>query len=252
MISFYKTYTFIFLVLISCEINKVKDCLGASDNTITKEITVAEFDKIVVFDDINLVIKQGEEQKIILTSAKNYSDHISVLTKNETLILKNELDCELLKDYNRTFITVITNQLSYLKNGSNKTIKSEGVLMFPEITLVSESEDSDREIHRIGDFNLNINTDQLNIRSNGKSNFFLTGNVQNAAIKILDDDSRIEATHLKIENATVFHRGTNHLFLNIQNSITGEMRNTGNIYVSGNPSVINVKELFKGKLIKQE
>ena len=250
----YKTYFFncIFLLFINCEIDKAKDCLGASDKSVTKEITADEFDKIIVLDDINLVIKQGNEQKISLTTAENYADYVRAFTEDNTLILKNELDCELTKTYNKTFITITTNQLSYLKNGSNKTIQSQGILSFPKITLVSESEAMDREIYRIGDFNLTLNTQTLSIRSNGKSNFFLTGNTINADINILEDDSRIVAENLEVENATVFHRGTNHLFLNVQNSITGEMRSTGNIYLSGNPSVIDVKQLFKGKLIKQE
>ena len=108
---------------------------------------------------------------------------------------------------------------------------------------------SNQEYYNNGDFDLEINTENLRIIANGFSNFFLKGIVLNANIGLYAGDSRVEAADLVIQNLNIFHRSTNKMIVNPQQSITGEIRSLGDVISKNIPPIIDVVEYFTGALI---
>ena len=84
---------------------------------------------------------------------------------------------------------------------------------------------------------------------NNLSNAFLEGTVIDADIEFQSGNGRLEGENLVIENAIVFHRGTNDIIINVTNTLQGEIVSTGNVVVVSTPNQVAVSELYRGRLI---
>ena len=115
--------------------------------------------------------------------------------------------------------------------------------MFSESFLNPESETTD------GNFDLELDTQNLSVVVNGIAYFKLRGNTANLNLTIAAGDSRIEAENLIAESVVVSHRGSNDMFVNPQASISGVIRGTGDVISSTRPTAIDVAELFRGRLV---
>ena len=79
--------------------------------------------------------------------------------------------------------------------------------------------------------------------------FYLSGEVENLNINFANGDSRFEGENLIAQNVSVFHRGTNDMIVNPQQSITGSILSTGNVISVNQPPIVDVEEVFNGRLI---
>jgi hypothetical protein len=85
--------------------------------------------------------------------------------------------------------------------------------------------------------------------SNGLSSYYLNGTVNNLVLSFFAGDGRFEGENLMAQNIEVFHRGSNDMVVNPQQSITGSIVATGNVIAKNEPPIIEVEELFNGRLI---
>ena len=84
---------------------------------------------------------------------------------------------------------------------------------------------------------------------NGIAYFKLKGSSANLSVVIAAGDSRVEAASLSVQNVTLNHRGSNDLLINPQESLRGTIRGTGDVRSYNRPDIIEVQELYKGRLI---
>ncbi len=240
-----KKLAILFLVLIlGC--TKPSDCIESTGNIITREFSVTSFDKIKVFRGISLVITQGNIQKIEVKTGENLISDIDVKVEDNMLILKDNTSCNWVRDYGQTVIYVTTPTLTDIICKTEKPISSIGILTFPILRFNSIDL---TEGGGIGDFNFQIDNNQLVIESNNASNFYVSGKTKDFQANFYEGNGRIEAANLLADNINVFHRGSNDMILNPQIKMTGKMFSTGNI-ICKNPNVINeVVALFDGKVI---
>lgn len=238
----------VFLIL-SCNSDTSWDCVQAAGETISKEYVLSEFSKIRIEDDVTLYLKQGETQEIKLETGENLLGDISVTIEGETLIVKNKNSCNLVRDYGITKVFVTTPNITEIRNSSAYDVIGEGVLNFPQLTLVSNSSVGPETIRKSGDFYLNINCDQFQISANGQSVFYITGYSQKASLSFDDEMPRFEGQNLVIDELTVSQRSANKMIVNPQQSIIGKIVATGDIISHNRPPLVDVKELFTGRLI---
>ena len=100
-----------------------------------------------------------------------------------------------------------------------------------------------------GSFDIELDNERLSIVVNGITYFKLNGMTDNLAIAIAAGDSRIEAENLVAERVTLDHRGSNDVFVNPQESISGVIRGYGDVISVNRPAEVDVEELFDGRLI---
>jgi hypothetical protein len=239
----------LFLVCVGCDSEDVGDCVQTEGEIIRTEVEVAAFNKIEVFEKIDLVISQGESQKVEVETGSNLLNEISVEVIDGMLILKNENSCNLFRDYKATTIYVTVTDLNYLRHSGNFTVSSEGILNLNDLWLVSENQAKDPDVLTNGDFDLNLNVENLRITSDNYSHFFLQGEATNLNAFFAAGDGRLEARNLIVQNCDLFHRGTNKLIVNPQQSLKGEIYSYGDIISVNRPPVVRVNEHFKGRLI---
>ena len=57
---------FLFFLLVACNSENANDCLQKAGPLVREEITVDAFDKILVNRDIELIVKEGAEQRVFI------------------------------------------------------------------------------------------------------------------------------------------------------------------------------------------
>lgn len=242
-------FLLIIIVFSGCDSEDAGDCFQKSGEILQNEIQVEAFTEIMVFDKIKLFIEQGPEQKVVIETGENLMNEVSAEVMDGRLILMNENRCNLVRDYEITKIYVTLPDLTYLRHAGNIPLESIGTLELESLWLVSENQALDPEIHTNGDFNLDLKVENLRITNDNYSNFFLSGSVQNANFFFAAGDGRLEARDLIVQNYEVFHRGTNKLIINPQQSLKGDIYSYGDIISVNKPPVVDVEEHFRGKLI---
>ncbi|MAO11252.1 MAG: hypothetical protein CMC07_10300 [Flavobacteriaceae bacterium] len=245
-------FVIILTTFFGCDSDKGLNCFQAAGDIIQEEFTVDAFDKITVWERTQLFVKQGETQKVVVETGENLLNDIEVRVKDGVLNLRNNNGCNLVRDYGLTKVYVTTPNVSTIRNSSGLAVESIDTLSFPNLVLISEDQESEDAFHIDGDFKLDLQVRNLQIVANGLSNFFLTGTADKANFGIFAGDARIEAENLIIEELMLFHRGTQDMIVNPQNAIRGKIVSLGNVIAKNRPPIVEVEELYRGRLIFEE
>ena len=237
----------LFVYLFSCSSEDANDCLQTAGKIITQEVDVTSFTKILVNRDIELIIAQGAEIKVTIETGENLLNDIEAVVIDNRLELTNNNTCNYVRDYGITKVYVTAPSINDIRSSSQFDISSQGVLNYSSIRLISE--DFNEDVFAVGDFRLEVNSVNVVITSNKISSFYLSGEVENLDIGFYAGDSRLEGANLVAQNVSVFHRGSNDMIVNPQQSISGELRSTGNVIATNRPPVVEVEEFYTGRLI---
>ncbi|MFD2099377.1 head GIN domain-containing protein [Flagellimonas iocasae] len=239
-------------IFVSCNGDNVPDCFQNAGDTVRETVAVPEFSTITVFENLNVVLKQGEEQLVEIETGEFLFNDISVEVEGNRLILRNENNCNYVREYGLTTVYVTSPNISEIRSSTGLLISSDGVLNYPSLTLISESFTNPETETTDGSFDLELNSTTVRITVNGIAYFKIKGETENFNVFIAAGDSRVEAENLISQNVTINHRGSNDVFVNPQQSLTGVIRGTGDVISVNTPPMVDVEELFNGRLIFQE
>lgn len=178
-----------------------------------------------------------------LETGENLLEDFEVFIENNMLHIKNNGACNLTRDYDDSKIFVSHPDLKQIRNSSGFTVLGDGVIGLDTLALISDDLIEEDFFHKDGDFELVIDSENVLVQCSGLSNYFLLGSITNLDIRLLEGDSRLPLQEL--DNVTIFHRGTNDVFLAPQVSITGELRITGNLILSNVPPVFDVEAFLR-------
>ena len=234
--------------LISCDTENAPDCFQRTGDIIRKEVTVPNFTRILVNPNVEMVLKQGEESSVVIETGDNLINEVTARVEGDRLILENTNDCNLVRDFNQTKIFVTAPEITEIRSATQFDISSEGVLTYPSLNLVSEDFNEDTG-YTTGTFHLTMNNQNLRIIGNNIASYFITGEVVNLNVRLFSGTGRFEGADLISQNVQVFHRGSNKIIVNPQQSLKGEIRSTGDVISLNKPDIIEVEEFFSGRLI---
>ncbi len=241
-------YVVIGVLCFACNSEDAFDCLQTSGDIIQQEFPVADFDRILVNRDIELIVKQGANYEVIVETGTNLVDDIEVSVVGDQLILTDNNTCNFVRDYGVTKVFVTTPTLTEIRCSTQFEISSDGILAFDELRLVSENFNFP-DSFPIGDFKLQLDVEEFNVISNNISFFYITGEAENANINFSSGNGRFEGENFVVQNINVFHRGSNDMVVNPQQSLTGTILSTGNVISVNQPTVVDVQVEFNGQLI---
>ena len=247
----------VFLMLItfllaSCNGENVPDCFQNAGDLVRRPVDVAEFSTITVFENLNVVLKQGDEQQVEIETGEYLFNDVSAEVMDGRLILKNENSCNYVRKYGLTTVYVTSPNITEIRSSTGLLISSDGVLNYPSLTLLSESYSNPELETTDGSFDLELNSTTVRITVNGIAYFMLKGTTENFNVNVAAGDSRIEAENLISNDVTINHRGSNDVFVNPQQRLSGVLRGTGNLISVNRPPEIEVEQLFNGRLIFQD
>ncbi|MEC8832014.1 MAG: DUF2807 domain-containing protein, partial [Bacteroidota bacterium] len=83
----------IFLLLLSCNGDNVPDCFQNAGDIVRRPIEVSDFNTLTVFENLNVVLKQGDEQIVEIETGEFLWNDVSATVENNRLILRNENSC---------------------------------------------------------------------------------------------------------------------------------------------------------------
>ncbi len=235
--------------LISCNSENAPDCFQNAGDLKRVEVNVPSFVNITVFENLNLVLRQGEEQKVEIESGEFLLNDISAEVEDNRLVLRNDNGCNFIRDYGLSTVFVTSPDIEQVRSSTGLLISSDGVLNYPNLSLVSESFNNPETETTDGSFDLQVASETVSITVNGIAYFKLRGQTNIFSIGIAAGDSRIEAEELVAENVVINHRGTNDILVNPQQRISGVIRGTGDVISVNRPPEVEVEELFNGRLI---
>ncbi|UII80749.1 head GIN domain-containing protein [Flagellimonas sp. CMM7] len=241
--------TYLALFLIACNGENTPDCFQNAGDLVRETVDVNEFTNITVFENINLVIRQGAEQVVEIETGEFLRKEVSAQVEDNRLILRNENGCNFFRDYGLTTIYVTSPNIEEIRSSTGLLISSDGVLNYPNLSLLSESFAEPDAETTDGSFDLEVASENVSIVVNGIAFFQLRGTTTNLTLTLAAGDSRIEAKNLVAQNVSMDHRGSNDVFVNPEQRISGVIRGTGDVISNNRPPEVDVEELFNGRLI---
>lgn len=238
-----------FLLFTACDNEDAGDCFQTSGAIVQKEITITDsFDKILVNKDVELILKVGVNHEVIIETGKNLLNDVVADVLEGKLILTDNNTCNYVRSYGITKVYVTAPNITEIRSSTQYDVSSDGVLTYPNLTILSEDFGAP-DSYTVGNFKLQIDNVSFKLVFNNVSNCYISGQTDNLNISFASGDGRFEGANLLAENVVVNHRGTNDMIVNPQQSIKGVIRSYGNVISKNQPPLVEVDELFKGKLI---
>lgn len=237
---------------VGCNSESASDCFQNAGNIVRQEVDVPNFTKILVQENVSLILKQGEVSKVEVETGEFLRNDVSVTVVEDRLVVKDNNNCNFVRDYGITKIYVTSPNISEIRSSTGFPIQSDGVLAYPTLNLLSESFNDPTALTTDGEFDLELESENVTIVSNGIAYFKLRGATTNFSIVIAAGDSRVEAENLLAQNITLNHRGSNDLLVNPQVVLQGVISGTGDVISFQRPDTVAVEELYRGKLIFRE
>jgi len=243
-----KKYTALFCILllfVACDNDY--GCFKTTGTLVSQEFLVDPFDKIIVYEGIELYIKESLEQKIVVETDKDLLSGIHLTVNDRQLEITNNNDCDFFRNVGLTKVYIYVSNITHIRNSSTFPVHSIGVLNFDTLHLISEDYLSD--YFNSGDFNLEVNSQTINIVANGPSNHTISGLSETIHINFAGSNPRFEGSELLVKNATLFARSTNDILIKVSEKISGSLYSTGDVVLLKKPLIIDLKEYYKGKVI---
>ena len=210
------------------------------------------FDKIRIEDDVALEISQGTSHKVFIETGQNLLADIEVKLEGSTLVIRNTNSCNLFRDYPQVKAIVESPNISEIRNSSIGDVKSDGVLNFPTLVLISNTTGNVEDSRKSGDFYLEVQCERFEISANGFSRFFISGYAEDATIAFEDEVPLFEGRQLIVDDLVIFQRSANIMRVNPRLSIKGDIRGTGDVISVFRPPIVDVEEFYTGRLIFQD
>lgn len=237
------------MLILGCTPDQTGICFKGVGDVITDEVEVAPFSEIIVYERVKLFIEQGEQQRVVIETGENLREEVTAEVVDSRLSIRNNNSCNLFREYEVTRVYVTVTDLSWLQNSSGSAIETLNTLKQENLWLRSVNQENDLSIHTDGDFKLDLDVKRLRITNDNYSNYFLSGKVENFIAFFAAGDGRIEARELEVQHCDIFHRGTNKMILNPIQSISGEIRSSGDVICVNRPPQVDVESFYTGKLI---
>ena len=240
----------ILILIVSCDSENALDCFQRTGDIVRQEINVPDFTRILVNPNIEMIVKEGSITSVVIETGDNLLEEVSARVEGDRLILENTNDCNFVRDFNQTKIFVTAPNITEIRSATQFDISSDGTLSYPSLQLISEDFNEDTGT-TTGTFTLEIENESLGVAGNNITSFFIRGNTTSLNVNFFSGTGRFEGVDLIAENVRIFHRGTNKIIVNPQQTLRGEIRSTGDVISVNSPPIVEVETFFTGKLFFQ-
>ncbi len=249
----YKIVFFLLVfLLVSCGISE--DCFKGNGNQVTQTFLLENFSKIKVYDGVGLVVKEGSNYEVKVVTSDNIIDDLEVRLDGDMLVVKDNSSCNIARDYRQTtvYVTIPDGTILplipelELHCKTEQKIQSDGVLHSPIVRLFSIDVSDGAGT---GDFYIAVDNLQFVVENNNVSNFYITGHSNEMLLNFYFGNGRFYGKDLYVELIKVYHRGSNDMFVYPVQKMEGIINATGNVVLENIPPIIDVEEVFRGRLI---
>lgn len=237
------------LLFMSCE--KPYDCVKSSGPLKSRVIDGLVFSRILVNKRINLVVLEGPERKVEIVTGENLIGDIEVEVSGDLLRLTDNTSCNWVRDYGATVVYVTAPNITQIISKTEQEIRSQGVLHYPSLHLLSLNDLDGYDGVGTGDFHLEVDNASLQAENNDLGRYFISGHTENLRVYFWESGGVFHGENLYADTVHFFHRGSNDLFIRPINSLSGDIYNIGDVNCFSRPPAnqVQVTEHYRGRLI---
>ncbi|MGM0635356.1 MAG: GIN domain-containing protein [Bacteroidota bacterium] len=232
----------------ACSPDAINDCLSSAGSWQTTEVAVNDFNKIIIRQNVALKVTDSEEEFVRVSAGENRLEDVEISSENGTLAVQIKDLCTAGFSNPPVVVEVSTNHLTEIRNASQFSVTSTNVLTFPNLILISENNVMSDAL-AVGDFELAIDNESLVISNGGVSSYYLKGQTDLLGLYLYRGVGQVHAQELTAEAVHVEHKAYGDVWVYPTQSISGELRSRGNVFLANIPPVIEVETFYTGELI---
>lgn len=205
---------------------------------VAQEKNVGDFNKVTAFDQIDVMLIQSAENKVILNGSG--SQDVELINKNGELKIRMPLTKMLKGD--AVSATVYYTKIDAVEANEGSRIASESVVEASNFDIITK-EGSVVE--------LTLDVADLHVKMNDGSKINLEGKATNQDV-VLNSGSIYKAQNLITNQTTVTANTGAEAFVNASDLVNAKVRAGGKVYIYGKPNQIEKKIIAGGKIYEKE
>lgn len=240
----YKVLSVLLIVLLfaGCKKENACDCIKRTGPITTQKREIGGFDKIIVYDNINVFITEDPNFEVIVEAGKNLRGLIITEVSYGTLEIKNKNRCNWARSYKEP-INV------YIKMPVIKYITSEGTGNIKGLNTFT-SNTFDVQTKNAGNIELTVNNSMVISHMHGAGDLTLHGYTNEHASDI-GGTGFLRCRDLQTKHTAVHTFTTGLCYVNASNSLVCIIDKIGDVYCFGNPTTVNKTRRGSGQLYLQ-
>ncbi|SFB74941.1 Putative auto-transporter adhesin, head GIN domain [Flexibacter flexilis DSM 6793] len=226
--------------LATCSNPDAPDCLKSTGHTKQISREVADFQRIVIDDNIDLYVTADTAVSLRLEGGENLLPSIKTDVNNGTLYIANHNKCNWVRTYKRKLKVFL-----HVKNLYEITQKGFGNIMF---TNQLKTDNFTLNIYGVSEVDANINAQNFYTDINSLGTLRLSGQ-SNYAKFSLDKTPKLHTENFVVKSAYVHQGAETNITINCSDKLEGQILSTGNIFYKHNP-VLAIVRKGEGQAIK--
>ena len=130
---------FLFLIL-GCDSENAPDCFQSAGDMVEAVYDVDDFNSIIVWDRVKLVLVEGPDKRVMVRSGKNLFNEIRVRVEDSILKVSDRNSCNFVRDFDEGTTVYVTAPVDTLniRNSSGLTVENIGRITNVRLVLTSE------------------------------------------------------------------------------------------------------------------
>lgn len=217
--------------------NKIK----GNGKIVSETRTTSDYDAIKVAGSFDVDLVAGKEGKIIIKGEENLVSAIKVEVEDNVLKIYVEKGTNIRPSMGKKIeVTVPFEKISEVSLAGSGNIQSKNAIKSDKFTA---------KLAGSGNFNLEVNSTNLELNLSGSGNINLKGSSDSLTTK-LAGSGNIEATNLKAKNVDANVSGSGNSRVNCAENLTARIAGSGDIKYTGNPEKRDVKVSGSGSITK--
>lgn len=220
----------------SCSFKGIK----GNGNVVKIEKEIGAFSELEVKGVFDIILTQGDNEKIEIETDENLIDIVSVVNENNRLIIDFKKGKRVRKS-TKFNIYVTLKDLTSIEMEGVGDLKNNGILNLKTLTLINTG---------VGDVDLNINSSILNINNSGVGDVNLLGS---ASHLIIDNSGvgDIQAESFKAKDVKLNNSGVGDAIVYASENINITAGGVGDVEFYGSPQQKHISKGGVGKVYER-
>ncbi len=193
-------------------------------NVVTQSKTVSSFDKIDVSGSFTVILKQGQDESVIIEADKNLQDIINTEVVGKTLIIDSDLNIRRAKS-KVVYVTFI--DLDEIEIAGAITVKNDSPLNAGRLLITGRGAST---------IDLRLHTDILESKFSGANTVTFAGEANQFNIR-LSGASTLNAFDLKADEVEINVSGASDARITANERLKVSISGAGSIVYQGDPEV---------------
>ncbi|XOV66136.1 MAG: head GIN domain-containing protein [Fluviicola sp.] len=198
--------------------------------------SVGPFKEIHVSGIVDVVITQGDQEKVVVETDSNLQEYVSTEVDGNKLVIKNAKGN--FKKLSKMVAHVTVKDLSKIKSTGVGDMTCEGVIESNSLAL---------DINNVGDLSLKLDCVALEVDLNGVGNLTLEGTAQKATVTS-SGVGNLKAYDLEVATMNMKHSGVGNASIYVSEDLTLKYTGVGNVNYKGNPKKKDIKNSGVGSV----